>query len=87
MLYFISALFVGSANMEAIAFDLVPRQAIPVDHIFFVESGAPQLVNCMAWRGGQIKGNGLHIAEARAKCINNRGGTSKIPRKIISRRY
>ena len=34
MLYFISALFVRSANVEAITYDLGPRQAIPVDHIF-----------------------------------------------------
>ena len=41
--------------MEAIAYDLGPRQAIPVDHILFVESGVPKLVNCMAWRGAKSK--------------------------------
>ena len=37
--------------------------------LFFVESTALPLSHGMAWGGNQIKGNGLNICGAPAKCI------------------
>ena len=52
--------------MEAIAFDLAPRQAIQL--MSFLQNIIVKLYDLA---GAQIRrGNGLHIDEAPAKCIN-----------------